>query len=268
MLGPFLMTAAVLCAVWFVAGPDYVRRLLVMAVATLSIFGRFIILAGNDPDIAQLNESMNSTELFFMVFYLDVAVAMVLAFHLGFLFRLPVLGWRLKELIVDGRFILSRQPWIGRVTFLGLVSFVAFPLAATGSVGGSIFGRLLGLSRWATFCGIVIGSLIGNGSMLWASDFIGEHFDKNHPAIKYGGIAIVLGVILFLESRYRRMRNEYARKRPARLPMWKPHTGDVAPASAPGPTLLASCEPKTMSNASSTTIEGVTESPVVELPEK
>ena len=117
MLGPFLMTAAVLCAVWFVAGPDYVRRLLVMAVATLSIFGRFIILAGNDPDIAQLNESMNSTELFFMVFYLDVAVAMVLAFHLGFLFRLPVLGWRLKELIVDGRFILSRQPWIGRVTW-------------------------------------------------------------------------------------------------------------------------------------------------------
>jgi uncharacterized membrane protein len=214
LFGPFVLTFVLLSIIWMVAGPEYTKRLIVMAILTLWLFGRFIILGGRDPDVAEVAGSMSSLELFAMVLYLDVAIAMVLAFHLEFLFKLPLIGQKLKALIVDGRFILSRQPWIRRATFLGLVMVVMFPLAATGSVGGSVFGRLLGLSRLATFLGILAGSLIGNGAMVMASGFVGEHLNKDHPVVKFGGVALVVVLILFLESRYRRMRKQFERELP------------------------------------------------------
>lgn len=209
LVGPFVLTAVLLGMVYAIAGPEYARTLVVMAIAAMWLFGRLIILGGSDPDVAQVTGSLSSLELFAMVLYLDVAVAMVLTFHLGFLFKLPLIGRKLQALIVDSRFILSRHQWIRRATFLGLVAFVMFPLAATGSVGGSIFGRLLGLSRLSTFLGILTGSLLGNGIMLAASDLLSAHLDKNHPLVKYGGLAAVLLIVLILESRYRRLRHQF-----------------------------------------------------------
>lgn len=209
LIGPFVFTVGLLIVIGAIAGIDYVQRLGVMTLASMWLFGRFIILGGADPDVAQVAGAMDSWELFAMVLYLDVAVAMVLACHLGFLYRLPYVGPKLEALVVDGHFILDRHAWIRKATFLGLITFVAFPLAATGSVGGSIFGRLLGLSRWLTFWGIVIGSLVGDSVMLIASDVAGEYLDKDHPAVKYGGLAVVVGIIVLLEWRYRRMRHEF-----------------------------------------------------------
>jgi hypothetical protein len=94
------------------------------------------------------------------------------------------------------------------------VAFVTFPLAATGSVGGSIFGRLLGLSRWMTFAGIVLGSLIGDSGMLLIANLGGEILDKNHPLVKYGGIAVILAVVVILEWRYRRLRAHFVQQPP------------------------------------------------------
>ncbi|MCA9074476.1 MAG: small multi-drug export protein [Planctomycetaceae bacterium] len=209
LFGPLVVTAILLGFIGFVAGWGYLHRLVMMALASLWLFGRFIILGGADPDVASVASDMSSFELFAMVFYLDVATASVLAFHLGFLFQIPWLGPKIRILMYDGQFILSHQPWIRRMTFLGLVMFVSFPLAATGSIGGSIFGRLLGLGRVMTFIGIVLGSLVGDGIMLMTAEVIGEHLDKNHPLVKYGGVALVLIIILLLEWRYRRLRNRY-----------------------------------------------------------
>jgi hypothetical protein len=73
---------------------------------------------------------------------MDVMTACVLSSDLGFLFSLPVAGWKLKALVDDGQFDLQSNRWMKRATFLALVAFVMFPLAATGSVSGSIFVRL------------------------------------------------------------------------------------------------------------------------------
>ena len=131
---------------------------------------------------------MTSGELFLMVCYLDVMLAFFLAFHVGYLFRLPVIGPRVESLVADARFILDAQKWVKRAAFLGVVSFVSFPLQATGSVGGSLLGRILGMSRVATLLAIAIGSGLGNGLMYFGSDLINAYVDKNHPLVKYGGI--------------------------------------------------------------------------------
>jgi uncharacterized membrane protein len=142
LAGPFLLTIAVLFIVRELAGTNAVWRLVSTAIATFFFFGKFVILGGSEGDLLHARGFYTAEQLVALVLYMDVMTACILAFHVGFLFRLPLIGEKLKALVDDGQFILQKNRWVKRATFLGLIAFVMFPLAATGSVGGSIFGRL------------------------------------------------------------------------------------------------------------------------------
>lgn len=215
LLAPIAVSLMLLAGLYFGAGPGYTRRLLSSLLAGLFLFGRFIILGGHDREVADVTGGMTSGELFLMVTYMDVFVAVVLVFHSAFLFRLPWFGSRAAALVEDGRFFVTSQPWVRRATFSGVVLFVAFPLAAMGSVGGTIFGRLLGLTRLTTFIAVLIGSLLGNGTMWWASELINKHVDKQHPVVRYGGITLILLLVAGIESAYRRAKRRSAAARAA-----------------------------------------------------
>jgi uncharacterized membrane protein len=103
-----------------------------------------------------------------------------------------------------------------RATFLGLLAFIAFPLAATGSVGGAIFGRLLGLSRWSIFWGSTIGAVLGNAAMWFLAVVVKDSLPENmqdSPIIKWGGIPIILLIILILERRYSAMKRAFEKQK-------------------------------------------------------
>jgi hypothetical protein len=209
LVGPPLATVALLLVLVQVRGADFVWQLLGTALATFFFFGRFVILGGSDAGIDAAHRFLSSGELFLMVFWMDMVVASVLAFHLGFMYRIPFLGPRIAALEQDGEFILHANRWMRRATFFGLIAFVAFPLAATGSVGGAIFGRLLGMSRAATFFGVVLGSLLGCGAMYLGAELIGLRIDGDNPWLVGGGIAVIAGLILLLNHRYSAMKKRY-----------------------------------------------------------
>jgi uncharacterized membrane protein len=170
------------------------------------LLGRFVILGGEDPDAREALRFFSRFELLLMVFWLDLMTACVLAFHCGFLFKMPWIGRRLAGLVEDGRLILALHPWMRRATFAGLVAFVMFPLAATGSVGGSIFGRLLGLSRSATFAAVVLGSALGSGVMYLGAGVLNRYLNRDDPWMLVGGAAVIVGVIVLLNYRYQRLK--------------------------------------------------------------
>ena len=206
LAGPVLVTATIVATVYVFAGGEFAGRLVTTSLTGMLLFGRFIILAGHDPEVAKVTGSFSSGQLFLMVTYLDLIVATVLIFHAGFLFRLPWFGSRAAALVDDGRFLIHAQPWIRRTTFFGLVLFVAIPLAAMGSVGGTIFGRMLGVSRLRIFIAILLGSQLGNGVMWYGSDLINQFVDKHHPVVRFGGVALILMLIALIEFLYRRTR--------------------------------------------------------------
>jgi uncharacterized membrane protein len=210
LYGPVLLTLSVLGVLLVQTGWEFTSKVITSAVITVCLLGRFIILSGSDGTFNDTNGSLASEHLFALVCYLDVMTALMLAFHIGFLFRLPYVGTRIAALVTDGHFILDSQPWMRRATFIGLIAFVGFPLAATGSIGGSIFGRLLGMSRLATFFGIVTGTLVGNSAMFWFSDLLGHYFDKENFYLKYGGLLIIVAIVIVLERRYRKLKQRYA----------------------------------------------------------
>lgn len=210
LYGPFLVTLLAVAGLYLYAGGEFTRKLLVSTLLSLYLLGRFVILNGSEGRLMDVGGDLSSEHLFLLVTWLDVMTALVLAFHIGFLFRLPFVGSRIAALVTDGHFILDAHPWIRRATFLGLISFVMFPLTATGAVGGSIFGRLLGMSRRDTFVGIVVGSLLGNGIMYVFSESLARWLDKDHPVIKYGGFVLIALIAVILERRYRQLREQFS----------------------------------------------------------
>ena len=209
-MGPFVLSGLLLLGLFYYAGWEFASRLITHTLLALWLVGRFIILSGAEGGVNDFEGALSAFQLFVLMSYLDIMTALVLAFHIGFLFRLPLVGPRVAALVTDGHFILDAQPWMRRATFLGLIAFVGFPLAATGSVGGSIFGRLLGLSRPSTFLCICIGSVIGNGLMYWFADIIDPWVDKDSWLIRFGGIAAIVLIVILLERRYRMLRDRYA----------------------------------------------------------
>ena len=210
LIGPLIVTLILFGVIYVFAGPKYCWQLLVATGCSFGFLGRFSIMTPFP--------GLTPYDLFWMVTCQDAMVALFFAFHVGFMFRVPWIGPKIASLSSDSEFILAHQPWMKRMTFLGLLAFIAFPLAATGSVGGAIFGRLLGLSRWAIFWGSTIGAVIGNAAMLFlvvvVKDSLPDNLE-NSMIVKWGGVPIIILIILFLERRYSSMKKAFEEQKKA-----------------------------------------------------
>jgi len=145
-------------ALW--GGVSLVRKL-VVAVAASLVAGRLIILGG---DSANQPAGFSAIQLALLVLYLDAVWAVILTWHAGALFHVPWLGNRLKSAVQEGSSLIRQNRWMRNATFVAVLCFVMLPISSTGSIGGSLLGRLLGLSRRATLTVVLIGSVLG-----WAS---------------------------------------------------------------------------------------------------
>ncbi len=208
LLAPVVVTAIILAVLWLVHGPGYAMKVISQSLFTFFVAGRFILLGGVEAATADNFIAMRPSELFCMVTYMDFMTALFVTFHMGVLFRIPKIGPKLAMLVWDGKFFMDSQPWIKRMAFLGLIGFVIFPTSTTGSIGGSIFGRILGLSRWATVGGVLIGSLIGNSIMFGFAKQVNK-LVANDWKLKLVGIAIIVVFMVLLEWRYRKIKSKY-----------------------------------------------------------
>ncbi|MCA9050273.1 MAG: hypothetical protein KDA89_16170 [Planctomycetaceae bacterium] len=202
LVGPVLITGALLTSIAAASGWETAHRLMLAAVMTFFALGRFVILGGSsDSSVA----SFTAGELAVMVLYMDIMTAIIVSWHAGVLFRLPWLGERVRFLIESGRTVLEENRWMRRMTFFAIVAFVMFPHASSGSVGGSLFGRLLGLSRLTTFVGVVVGSVCGCGTMYYGATVINRWISPDNTALRWGGIIAVVLLLAILNGRYRKL---------------------------------------------------------------
>lgn len=210
LLSPILLTTIVLGLLSVVNGPGYAFKCVNHALLTFFVLGRFVLLAGVDGETtkAVARIAMSPGELFCLVTYLDFLVALFVTFHMGILFRVPKIGPKLAMLVWDGKFFMDSQPWIKRMAFAGLVGFVIIPFSTTGSIGGSILGRLLGLSRWTTVLGVLLGSLLGNGIMYAFAKQINKYLEDNWT-FRIIGLLLIVAICFLLEWRYRAVKNKY-----------------------------------------------------------
>lgn len=205
---PAAMILGAIAALVFFKGLLFTAKLLAAAAVTFVFLGRLVILMGqHEPEKLDFDIFLTPNQLFFMVSYLDLAAAILVAFHVGLLFNLPFVGKRATSLIEDARFVMNRFPAIQQAAFFGLTAFVAFPLAATGAIGGSILGTLLGLSRIRVFVATIIGCLVGNLLMLKFAELM-EPLTRN-PWVKYSSLVAIIALVVLMEWRYRKSKEKY-----------------------------------------------------------
>lgn len=213
LVGPIVITAILLGVIYLVQGPKVVFSYLSAAATAFVLLGRFIILLGAseaDPEKGfGFLRYLDARNLFFMLTYLDVMIALFVAFHMGIVFRLPWVGQKIADMVTDGQFILKKQPWIRRAAFMGLVGFVVFPTSTTGSIGGSIFGRLLGMNRFRVVLAILVGSVLGNGLMLLFAKQISNSGLKDNWTLRICGVLGMVFALFMFERKFRQLKEYY-----------------------------------------------------------
>ena len=162
-----------------------------LAVATFVSLGKFVVL------LPVWGEGMGFSPFFLagMVTLMDIVTAMVVVANIEVLYRLRWIGAKLLRLETSGRHMLKQRPWIRRLAVFGVVLFVMFPLTGTGAVGGTIFGRLIGLRFPRILFGIALGAVLGSFGLALGADALGEALGEARETLWFRLLG--LGVVAF-----------------------------------------------------------------------
>lgn len=219
LLGPVGLTILALALAWGVRGWEFMVNLVVAAFGIFFGLGRAVLLVGNEGEKQvegwqRFFLTMTTAELFVLIVWMDTLVGFIMVFHASYLYRIPKVGPGMLALQEDGRFILAQHPWLRRFAWVGLVIFVLLPFAATGSLGGSIFGRILGLSRLATITGVILGSILSTTGVFFFAKSIKAipMFSGNSPWGIVAGIAFIVVLAAFINWRYQQVKRRWAQQ--------------------------------------------------------
>ncbi len=211
---PVGVSVALLALAWVDGGFRLVSTLIVAAVAVFTALGKFAPLLGLGAD-----SPLGVWEWAALVVYLDVTIATLLVLNLPVLYRIPRFGPTLEGLAEHGHHMLDQRPWLRRLTFAGVMLFVMFPLTGTGAVGGSIFGRLLGLGALRTWLAIALGAVLGTGIMAGFARAIAAILTpevRSSWEFQAAGLAVVAAVIGVIAWRGNKVAKEMRARREAR----------------------------------------------------
>lgn len=105
-------------------------------------------------------QSLTTFDLALVVLVLNTALAVVFGGASDLLEKIPGLGPVLTRARLQARASAATRPWIRKWATAGLALFVISPLPGSGVFGGSVVGRVAGLTRFRTFLSVCIANAI------------------------------------------------------------------------------------------------------------
>ena len=127
-----------------------------------------------------------------VIFLLDVAVSLFVVWNFDLALKIPFIGRLLESGMAVARNYTESQPWLRRLSTVGLILFVFFPLQGTGAMNGAILGRLLGLDKFRVFSCVCIGSFTSSLAIALGADLLIDIYQQD-PAL---GIALVALIVI------------------------------------------------------------------------
>jgi hypothetical protein len=125
----------------------------ILGLATLP--GKYVIFSG----LAE-QSPLGPWSIAALAVFVDLAVGATLAVGLGPLGRVPWVGPMLRKGHDRAEQVLDEYPRLRRMAFWGVVLFVFLPLPASGSIGGTFVGQMLGLSRALGLWAVILGGAL------------------------------------------------------------------------------------------------------------
>lgn len=124
---------------------------------------------------------------------LDVLTALVIAVNLDLVTRVPVVGDWLEQVTEETGEYLDEHPMIRDFSFFGLVVFIFAPVTGSGGIGGSVAGRLIGLSP----ARVVVAMALGSGLSCFLIALGGEYVRES---LGGGGMTVLVAVSILVAA--------------------------------------------------------------------
>ncbi|MBN1194027.1 MAG: small multi-drug export protein [Methanomicrobiaceae archaeon] len=110
---------------------------------------------------------------------IDSVCALFVVWNFDLLLRVPVFGPATGRFAGGGRAFIRARPWLGNLSYAGLILFVMFPLQGSGGVNATIIGRLLGMGVVPVLVCISAGSLAGCFSIAMGAGWLIALFSES-----------------------------------------------------------------------------------------
>ena len=130
-----------------------------------------------------------------VIFLLDVAVSLFVVWNFDLALKIPLVGRLLESGMAVARNYTETQPWLRRLSTVGLILFVFFPFQGTGAMNGSILGRLLGMNEARVFACVCTGSLASCLVIALGADVILDIYQED-PVLGIGLLVLVAVVVV------------------------------------------------------------------------
>jgi uncharacterized membrane protein len=207
LLTPLAAVAVGYVLVFFLVSPRAANQALLAGATFLTFIGPSVIFTATEFD------ALGTWPVAAVVACFSVLTAFFYTYNLDLIERLPKVGVWLRRVSINTRKTLSQRPWIRRWTTVGVGFFVLLPLPGSGTLGGSLMGRLVGLTPRATFGAVGIAGVL----VAYVYAELGKQIEHLPLWVRLCGAA-VLFVILALLGRWlaRQGRANGAKKAPAR----------------------------------------------------
>ncbi len=210
---PFVIPAVLFTFLYFVL--DYTDWLQLGALAISYLFpplGKESIIP-----IGIIEGGFNKWQMTGLIVMVDVVCAMFISWNLPLAKKIPLIGRLIAWLEKKGSKMLSDNPALKTVSWLGLVLWVMVPFQGSGGITASIIGRAIGMRASFVISAVGVGALI-------AGFLIGTVAEEGWDIIQenlVAGVAMIIVVIVvaivlfFFYKRYTDKKNQEAREREA-----------------------------------------------------
>ncbi|MDA1194020.1 MAG: small multi-drug export protein [Planctomycetota bacterium] len=156
VLGPFVLTALVLCVIYLVADRWTVHQVWITGLVSLLGAGTTVVFGEAALGEDSFHLHLGTWELAYVVMYVNTVSGWFYTYNLDLLQRVPRIGPWLRRARRNARIMLQQRPWIRRWAMVGVCLFVVTPLPGSGALGGSLVGRLVGISKRATVVAVAL----------------------------------------------------------------------------------------------------------------
>ncbi|MFW3146932.1 MAG: small multi-drug export protein [Thermoplasmatota archaeon] len=129
---------------------------------------------------------------------IDSVVSLFLIWNYDWVKRLPVLGPALEKTEAKGSQKVAKSKWFRRSTFIMTTFFVFVPFSGSGGVGGTVFGRIVGMKPYRVLLAVVIGSTMGSTAFAIAAERLQDVLGSNNPVISFISNLNMLQVVVVI----------------------------------------------------------------------
>jgi len=199
LFGPPLLGAFALGLIFLVEGQRAMYEVGGAGLASLLGAGTTVIFGKAALGDEIFNFSLTSWHLAYIVMFVNAVSAYWYAYNVDVLEKLWWIGPRMKQARRNAVSVLQERPWIRRWAVVGVGAFVVTPLPGSGALGGALMGRIMGVTRWATFVSVSIAGVIVSCAYALLANELKEVLDKMQEFVPpWARVTIAVIGVLFM----------------------------------------------------------------------